>query len=561
MDPYEIIKSEPPGKCPREIRGSKEGCRVNILVAEDANVLSSFLADTEAGMKIRNLGRKLYLVVLLSGAVQSDDVSGVLGQMWKEYNILNVIAHTPCVPSTRDFVYVHRPFERSEGRYGQTRLYSITDVASCPQILRNDVSNLNGYPLKVSLFQRKPTALKRLPSNLKNGRLYDFVRNFSNFYGVDGVSASELARTMNFSMHMMLGTDSLYYGTTKPDGNVTGSLGQVVRRNIDIQANARYVTEYGTDGFEFTMNCLNDQVCLVGPKAHVIPKWQDISNVFTKHFVTANAAVIIICLCTGLLFKFPIKMKVQNKLLQVESTVLLHPNTSKRIFVMTILFYFYVVSGLISTSLISSFSTTSYYPDINTLEEVDNSGFPIKTSFNIFNKNVSDLYRRLSKKVVSNYPKNFSALELVARFGDCYAVERLKDAKVAVNLLYRGKNGEPLLHVVKECPTSHSLAYIVPAGSPYLFKFNLLLLFFKEHGLNTKWTSDFVHALLLEEYRKEQLTDSRYKFGEGSMGASPFYLQDVQLAFYILIPGYAFSLLAFIVEIIFNKMQPHRRTG
>lgn len=87
-------------------------------------------------------------------------------------------------------------------------------------------------------------------------------------------------------------------------------------------------------------------------------------------------------------------------------------------------------------SLTKSFSTIAYYPDIDTLSELDRSGMPIYTSaytaMNLFGEDETPLLTSLRSKFY--YDQNISAIHRAAHFRDMCAVERFSDVNIIIKV-------------------------------------------------------------------------------------------------------------------------------
>lgn len=65
----------------------------------------------------------------------------------------------------------------------------------------NKYRNLNEFPLKVTIFQRYPTALKEadLPATLQKSYLTKEVWRSDGYSGVDGIMLANAAKALNFT--------------------------------------------------------------------------------------------------------------------------------------------------------------------------------------------------------------------------------------------------------------------------------------------------------------------------------------------------------------------------
>lgn len=83
--------------------------------------------------------------------------------------------------------------------------------------------NLQGFPLKVSMFPRYPTALttKQIPSVFLNSYFMNIINDSRGYGGVDGITLGNMARAMNFSTVVIkpIGID---FGYKLSNGTFTG---------------------------------------------------------------------------------------------------------------------------------------------------------------------------------------------------------------------------------------------------------------------------------------------------------------------------------------------------
>lgn len=80
--------------------------------------------------------------------------------------------------------------------------------------LENDLlrkfDNLNGYPLRVSMFARYPTALlpEEIPSVFLSTYFMDILEESRGYGGIDGLILGNMARSLNFSALVISPNDS-----------------------------------------------------------------------------------------------------------------------------------------------------------------------------------------------------------------------------------------------------------------------------------------------------------------------------------------------------------------
>lgn len=188
----------------------------------------------------------------------------------------------------------------------------------------------------------------------------------------------------------------------------------------------------------------------------------------------------------------------------------------------------------------TAYSTTTYKKDINTLEELDQSGLSITT------KNVDIFGGPTGSKVGASLTKrihdNSSAISIfiAANKRMTSVVERKVDAALVIESNFTDKDGIPKLHVVNECPRSYHLAYIVYKDYPFLKQINGFFQRTVEAGLNDKWYFDTEFSILLS---------SRQSKGEIEK-TKKLTLVDVQTSFWFLVISLTMSTIAFCGEIV-----------
>ncbi|XP_034246578.1 uncharacterized protein LOC117648267 [Thrips palmi] len=128
--------------------------------------------------------------------------------------------------------------------------------------------------------------------------------------------------------------------------------------------------------------------------------------------------------------------------------------------------------GAFQGLLFKTLTIPQYYPEIDALEALADSGIPITTrSQSLMDTFAFDSMRRLQDnfRVV---PKNWTSEQpfsfLIRRNGAYLRPEN------------------KALHLVDECPRKYMLAYIVNCNFPYIFELNLFLLRCMDAGLMAK---------------------------------------------------------------------------
>ncbi|XP_030751050.1 uncharacterized protein LOC115878646 [Sitophilus oryzae] len=518
-------------------RSPHQAAKTNIIVGNTLEILEQYFENHEG--EILQHRRCLYILILLSYK-QERFVSSLLRKLWVEKRILNAILYIPC---EKNFMYIYRPFEVRNNQYGVIEKSDCVGVRKSPLLVLNNVKNLNGFPLKVSIFSRGITALLETPKCLKNYRIYDKIPYTSGMYGFDGVLTSEISLALNFTVSKIEGFNE--FGVVYNKSSATGTAGQILRNEADLQGNPRFVTWSSLLNFvEYTEYFAYDQLCVVVSKSVSIPKWiGPFINIKSSVWIGLLMILIVSTLFNHILTP-PSQRKLMNSWIEVFGVSISQclPRFTKktRIFSIIVLFGSINISSLFNATMYKAYTIESYYPDIKTLEELDRSNLEIKGSLKPFANSFYEIYQSLDRKTSSNY--RGSALDSVVRSGKRFAAfERYHDANILLRSKYVNKDGTPMLHLIPECPVYYYLSLIVPKSSPFLAEINLVITRLREGGFNIKWYNDFADALVYEKLINVSTKENHLK---------ALNISDIQISIYILFVGYFVSLLVLCGEIL-----------
>lgn len=111
--------------------------------------------------------------------------------------------------------YPYEPIEYNNiTQWGKYVSINLTEFDFKSVDLFRKFKNLNGYPLRISLFSRFPTCIKfhSLPKTHQNSYLMKDAWRASGFGGVDGLLLQNAAKTLNFSTNLFhkIGVDFGY---------------------------------------------------------------------------------------------------------------------------------------------------------------------------------------------------------------------------------------------------------------------------------------------------------------------------------------------------------------
>jgi hypothetical protein len=541
-----------------------------ILVVEKEDAVIQFLKFIQQNSTypfLRN-PRGNFLIIFLETSENGQDeanrnyaenkYSFLLRALWKELDILNAITMVIKYSNYRTLkggrivqLATFNPFIDSLNSRGKLIVYNKNNVFNFARSYSDRLSNLRGYPVRISLFPRRLSSFPSHPGD----KVVDYI-------GVDGFFMRNLAKKMNFTVIAGSPEDGEEYGYMfENNGTFTGSLGDILYERVEISLNSRFVKEYGTNDIEFTLSVGFDKLCILVPKAKRLPKWLAFFRVFSIHVHLALACVYVGCCIIShilqMLYSFFIPVNKGNSLtatfIEMLPPFLSLPfvrmpicRSQKVIMTMCLLFGM-IVASLFQGRLVTVLSKPDYYPDINTLEELDASGLLIATGSinlieNTFSTEESSVMKHLRNKVIYRNIQE-GVTDYVAKHQDITALQRFSSAIYEV-LLHRNSDGTFLLHMVAECLRTYSLAYIVPKGSQFLFRINHAITQLVESGIVDKWSEDTYFNLTAFHGSEHNINDSRKVFS----------LEDLQIAFLILACGLLASIITLFVELTVKRV-------
>ncbi|XP_045465146.1 uncharacterized protein LOC123674248 [Harmonia axyridis] len=501
--------------------------------------------------------RSLYSILFVSSEpfecpLWKFKIGDILNKLWYHFKTLNVIAQTPC-SCDQDKIFLLKPFyPTGPSSWGGLDVFPMsTDDRSIHRML-NSMKHMFQYPMKVSIFERLPTATRNLSKFMQQNFIYQNLIHSGGYSGVDGAMLENFSKFMHFNL-TIVGCDSREcFGTVYPNGTVTGSLGLVASDRVELSTNARFLKHYNTSKIEFTSITYSDQVCFIVRKASIVPSWMFLYKAFDYPSWLCIFFFLVACIMFSLLMKMlgallfgkyiSFKMRVIIHILLTPN----HPNLKKgqAIFTTVYLMYSVIFTGIFQAVMVKLFSVVSRFQEINTIESLLDENYQILSSLDIFTEDQMDITKKLNERVLREFEEK--ALIRVATSNENYAtLERKRDAEYVIESYYTTSEDEPLLHIVAECPVSYFMAYIVPAESPYRKRFDHLISVFREAGLIEYWYDLMVANLILEQ-KVKQNRGRREK-------TRPFSLEEVQFPFIILVLGLMLSASIFTMEICMKK--------
>lgn len=358
------------------------------------------------------------------------------------------------------------------------------------EFLDERVKNLRKYPLKVDIF---PYPMVARPVRDDKGNLVKYSL-------VDGALVEALAQVMNFTPVF---TNSSSSGIIYPNGSVMGSFAALENDAADLVANPQLIIDYPTKKGVFL------QAITVQKYSFIIRKQTSRKQIilFMLQLVDFPSIIIAVSLTLSFPFLYLFTKKMKAKILgkKVSDTygssalfILgltynnsrpLPTSTSSRILVAVVLFYALIMTSVYQGSIVRCLHINSDKSKVKTMEDLidRNYKFSFTSSLNsvLVKQSGGPLGEKLKqialkkggvlpgdglKAVVEN--KNFAFL-----WADIYMTTYL-------DRYFDEKTGEDFFEALPQTAFEFYIAAMAPKSSPFLERFNDIILTFVESGLN-----------------------------------------------------------------------------
>ncbi|KAJ8872014.1 hypothetical protein PR048_028354 [Dryococelus australis] len=462
--------------------------------------------------------------------------------LWNDYAVLKVFASRfNSYGRLESGVSTYNPFFRTkQGMMGKMCSWKASDLKplNCGSF-PNKLQDMYGYPMIVDLFSVKITAQHDGTGNSSN------VTSHS-FYGRDAMMLQSLEKVMNFTavIRHLQGDEMLGFET---NDTANGTLGDIVNSRADVAMNGRFVQVFENRALKFLSLGVDMQhVCVVVPKSSDIPPylifikclsfkvWSGFALSYTASFITLSLLRNVLgyraCTLKTLMDTLIIFMSIPLVCFTKFSHV------SQRALLSSLALFSIVIMNTFQCSLIEVVTKHGVYPEIDTLQHLDESNLPIAANhetLSTFENTLNPLMDRLHTKV-------FLANEsVVGRAVVDRNVAFLSTKKLASSYLEVYPALQTALHIVSESPRTYFISYVVPRTSPYASEFHRHILFIRESGIFNKWVN--------EGYNKHFLT-YKQEFSGDVRRFKPLVWSDLKFAFAFWLFSVVLCSIVFLLE-------------
>lgn len=243
-----------PAECKSHRRSTKTSSyKVVLAFRPTESALIDLLYDSSS------LPSAVYILAL--GRGPSERLKNIIRKAWKCKYIFRVIMVVDSSSSSSSSNrsgggLVFDPFSECE-RGGSFRRISTLNYGRVAEHLTREIRLLNGCRLTVSMYPREQTAV------LLDNRT---------FTGQDGRLIELLAEKMNFTPAINLMKGKMTYGYRVVNGTTyEGTFANLIDGTADISLNGHFMKDYNCDIVELSRQITSDRVCLLTPKAGVVP--------------------------------------------------------------------------------------------------------------------------------------------------------------------------------------------------------------------------------------------------------------------------------------------------
>lgn len=370
------------------------------------------------------------------------------------------------------------------------------------------------------------------------------VKNFVNSIDMDMFLTNILSEKLNFTVS--------YFAYQEDTPNKTSDvLRKLVRRYIDFLFSPVFVTDYSKYELTFLEIIAQDELCVIVPKSKEFRRSFVIPRCFTME-VWILLAIFFLILLSSLYniskmqeirkrgsFDYRIQTIIVDGL-QIILNISRHFSSRKypnRIFFLIILLFLVVLNTTFQSSLYRILSMPNIINNINTLEELAESGLRVSTKSdnlkNTFN-GTGKSYMKEIKLILLG--KNQSKLPAYLERHAINTYEELMDFR---------KFGDTQRHLIPECPKQYGLAHIARKDSILADAISKIISRIIASGLIKKWRIDVMNNIsMYTPYDKHIVTTANTK---------QFKIIDFLFCFIILIVGLSVSGFIFLVEVILAK--------
>ncbi|XP_026737145.1 uncharacterized protein LOC113500511 [Trichoplusia ni] len=412
------------------------------------------------------------------------------------------------------------------------------------------------YPIRASLFFRYPTSITTCKDTL-------YIRRFDRdltygFCGLDGMVMHDVLKYFKFNLTFSEDESCINYGYVD-SGNVSGSLGCIARKELDVSFNSRFMTSYSHDNIHYLYYVTTDSLCALVKQADIIPIWIAFYNI-SKFSVLCFVFSLIVSLGLLMWIKALIeKMLTGRKPMSLwfyvhdatKSSILGYTLRNKKtvlrgtcLFLSILINAIFQVSVILQSHINRTYTTLQRYKNIETLQDLYSCGATLYTSPNIkellrevIDPNDKSQVNFLNRAQMSTGMK----LDFLIKNPKVTTLDRKNDIAMQILEHYKDIHGKPMINIVEECFSNYFLSYIARSDFPFFENVREFMERMQGAGLPTMYYTWTQRMLGIPEVTFKNPQEAR-PFAETS-------LDNLRISYAILFCGYFLSTMLFVVEL------------
>ncbi|XP_064119651.1 glutamate receptor ionotropic, delta-2-like [Macrobrachium nipponense] len=454
--------------------------------------------------------------------------------------------------SDGDLVY----YLPSVDTYGMTRFKkkgrweSTKDLKEILSSEPQETYNLSGRHLKLAVKEFLLAIQLGKPSPPDGG-----IKTISGF---DGNLINIVSSALNFSFKAYIPRDNVW-GDLLPDGNVTGIIGMVARREAALGMSALSFSETRESVIDFTCPYSSGRYLLLSrsPKeknravAILSPFTSQIWASVTSTLLLMGPVVYSVSYLLNKVMGAEVKTDLQWFQFNIFRSFVNQGNSMKedalqiRLVLLSWFFFCFINAALYSSMLTASLAAPAYETPIDSLEDLPRAikeGFTLGT---LGNSNYESLFKTATGGLFKQTWELFNHNDRSKSFVDNMAagVQRvLKEKFVFITSdnyarAFVQTLGEGLFHLSRERLFPSYVGFVCQTGSPITNQITRVLLRLTESGVTEKLAADVYRQLPLDPSARKNKVENL-----------SITLTHLQAAFYMITLGSVVSALAFVLE-------------
>ncbi|XP_059060736.1 uncharacterized protein LOC131853734, partial [Achroia grisella] len=475
-----------------------------------------------------------------------------LNDLWHRYQIVYAIIEFP-LSCPRRFITFDGNKQLNDDLYNRT--ITIVEEEHLHDTFKKYETDLSvDFPLKINIFKRFPTTLTlHYCDNINNYVQLDL--NITNGYcGLDALVLHDFIKTFKFKVIFVSNEEINSYGYMV-SGRATGSLGGVIRQEIDISFNSRFLTKYADSGFDYLNYISFDSLCALTAIPDIVPLWQYPINMYSfKQWMSVIFILVIIGIVKWLFsrrFRAILTEELYKPQVYILETVwsgmfgfFLIKNLRRCFLIALCLLFSVVLNAMYQGHVNYMFTTLWRYEQMNTLQDLCDSNIPVFTSAGMLNILGAEAARNFSNNAITTIIRR---MKLYADHSNDMAdprfsatIQRRSDITLVIMENYTDTDGRPLLYAIDEYFSSLYLSYIAKSGFIFTPQVRRFMMRMVEAGLPDKYYKWTRYTMRMGDIKQNPASEPRL-FTE-------INLQEERIPFALLLCGYIVSTLIFIKE-------------